>query len=221
MSMSKEDFKNAFREVISAEFSHIPCEEDSIDYTFSERFNKKMNKLIKAQRKPYYFLINTTAKKVAVMFVIFATLITASMSVKAIREPVLEFFIEIFGTHDKYTAQGDTKNKIEKIYSITKLPNGFKEIDSVLIDTMNNVTYESEDGKVIIFTQTVTADLNIDVDNEQSNTIIKIFDDKKLYIKNIDEGITVLWVYDGYSFQINTFNIDDMDTILDMIKSIQ
>ncbi len=221
MAMSKDEFKNAFREVISSEFAHIPSDEDSIDYTFSKRFDKKMNKLIKAQRKPYYFLINTTAKKVAVMFVIFSTLITASMSVKAIREPVIEFFIEIFCTHDKYTAQGDTRTKIEKIYSITKLPNGFKEIDSLVSDTMNTVTYEDEKEKVVIFTQMVTDDLNIDVDNEQSNTIIKIFDDKKLYIKNIDDGIIVLWVYDGYSFQINTFYIDDMDIILDMIQSIQ
>ena len=41
MAMSKDDFKNAFREVISSEFAHIPSDEDSIDYTFSERFNKK------------------------------------------------------------------------------------------------------------------------------------------------------------------------------------
>ncbi len=221
MAMSKDEFKKAFREVISSEFAHIPSDEDSIDFTFSERFNKKMDKLIKAQRKSYYFLINTVAKRVAVIFVAILTLFTASMSVKAIREPVIEFFIEIFGTHNKYTAQGDTRSKIEKIYSITDLPSGFKQIDSVVTDTMNTTTYEDGYVRVIVFSQIVTDDLNLDVDNEQSNTVIKTVEDKKLYINNIDEVTNIMWVYDGYCFQISTFYIEDMNIILDIVKSVK
>ena len=54
--MSREEFKSAFREVVSSEFAHIPTDESSIDFTFSEKFNKKMEKLIKSQRKSYYIL---------------------------------------------------------------------------------------------------------------------------------------------------------------------
>ena len=53
MSISREEFKAAFREVVSSEFAHIPTDESSIDFTFSEKFNKKMEKLIKSQRKSY------------------------------------------------------------------------------------------------------------------------------------------------------------------------
>ena len=40
MSMSREEFKAAFREVVSSEFAHIPTDESSIDFTFSEKFIK-------------------------------------------------------------------------------------------------------------------------------------------------------------------------------------
>ena len=63
MSMSREEFKAAFREVISSEFAHIPTDESSIDFTFSEKFIKRMNKLIRAQRKSYYKFINTAATR--------------------------------------------------------------------------------------------------------------------------------------------------------------
>ena len=53
MAITKAEFKQAFREVVSLEFSHIPTDENSIQYTFSEKFNKRMEKLIKSQKKVY------------------------------------------------------------------------------------------------------------------------------------------------------------------------
>ena len=38
--MSREEFKAAFREVVSSEFAQIPTDEDSIDFTFSEKTPK-------------------------------------------------------------------------------------------------------------------------------------------------------------------------------------
>ena len=94
--------KAAFREVVSSEFAHIPTDESSIDFTFSEKFNKKMEKLIKSQRKSYYIFINTVGKRVAILFVAIITLFAASMSVKAIREPVINFIIEVYESFTKY-----------------------------------------------------------------------------------------------------------------------
>ncbi len=223
MAITKEQFKQAFREVISAEFSDIPRNEDEINFTFSQAFERRMEKLIKSQKKPYWKYINTASKRAAVIFAAILVTFTASLSVDAIRVPVIEFFIENFGTHDKYTAQGDTRTEIEKIYSITKVPDGFTEIDSSLTNTMNTVTYknESDDNKLIVFTQTATDDLSLYIDNEQSDTIIKTVEDKKLYINIIDEVTNIVWAYDGYCFQISTFYIDDMDIILDMVKSVE
>ena len=38
MTISKAEFKEAFREVISSEFSHIPKNENEIDFVFIFRY---------------------------------------------------------------------------------------------------------------------------------------------------------------------------------------
>ena len=67
MAITKAEFKNAFRKVASLEFSHIPSDECGIQYTFSEKFNKRMEILIKSQNKVYWDVVSTAAKRVAII----------------------------------------------------------------------------------------------------------------------------------------------------------
>lgn len=134
MAMSKSDFKKALREVVSLEFAHIPEDESSINYTFSERFNKKMEKLIKSQRKAYWGVINTATKRAAVIFIAILSLFTAAFSIKAIREPIVNFFIKIYETFTHYSFEGETTEFISKEYSITNLPEGFVKSEQTKSD---------------------------------------------------------------------------------------
>lgn len=111
MAMSKTDFKNAFREVVSSEFAHIPTDESSIDFTFSERFNKRMEKLIRSQKKVYYNFVNTAYKRVAILCVILLTMLTTACSVKAIREPIVNFIKQVYESFTHYSYDGDTTEK--------------------------------------------------------------------------------------------------------------
>lgn len=156
MAISKSEFKNAFRAVVSAEFSHIPEDESSIDYTFSERFNKRMAKLIKSQRKSYWVLINTAAKRAAVIFVAIITLFTAAFSVKAIREPVLRFIKEVYETFTRYTYEGDMADKITKEYVLTYIPDGFEQTSKIENENSIITTYKNSFGETIMFTQQIT-----------------------------------------------------------------
>ena len=219
--MSKDEFKNAFREVIAAEFSHIPCDEDSIDYTFSERFNKKMNKLIKAQRKPYYFLINTAAKKVAVYFVIFATLITASMSVKAIREPVVNFIVEVYENFTRYFFDGDTADNIKKKYEISELPKGFSRFNTMETDTDFTVIYQGSENNSIIFTQSTTENKIFDIDNQKETPKTEKVNGIDIHIYTYEKDKFVFWSDNGYFFQITAYGDIDDETLIKMIKSIK
>lgn len=221
MAMSKDEFKNAFREVISAEFSHIPCDEDSIDYTFSERFNKKMNKLIKAQRKPYYFLINTAAKKVAVIFVIFATLTTASMSVKAIREPVVNFIVEVYESFTRYFFDGDTAKELKKEYVITELPTGFLQTSNDKTDISQTVIFEDMNDNMIIFTQSITENEIFDIDNQKETPKTEKVNGIDIHIYTYEKDKFVFWSDSGYFFQITAYGDIDDETLIKMIKSIK
>lgn len=219
--MSKDEFKNAFREVISAEFSHIPCDENSIDYTFSDRFNKKMNKLIKAQGKPYYFLINTAAKKVAVYFVIFVTLITASMSVKAIREPVVNFIVEIYESFTRYFFYGDTTDNIKKKYEISELPKGFSRFNAMETDTDFTVIYQDSENNSIIFTQSTTKSKIFDIDNQKEPPKTENINGIEIHIYIYEKDKFVFWSDNEYFFQITAYGDIDDEALIKMIKSIK
>ena len=208
MAMSKDEFKNAFREVISAEFSHIPCDEDSIDYTFSDRFNKKMNKLIKAQRKPYYFLI-------------FVTLITASMSVKAIREPVVNFIIEIYENFSRHFFDGDTVKELKKEYVITELPTGFLQTSANKTDMSQTVILEDVNDNMIIFTQSITESKIFDIDNQKETPKTEKINGIEIHIYTYEKDKFVFWTNGGYFFQITAYGDIDDETLIKMINSIE
>ena len=220
MSMSREEFKAAFREVVSSEFAHIPTDESSIDFTFSEKFNKKMEKLIKSQRKSYYIFINTVGKRVAILFVAIITLFAASMSVKAIREPVI-IIIEVYESFTKYFFEGETAEKIEKVYSITKLPVGFKQTQVVENDAGRNVTFESSEGNIIVFTQSATQNAELNIDNQKVSQAIKQVEDKEIHIYYFESDTYMFWTDQGYCFQIISYGNIETDTLIEMIESIE
>ncbi len=220
MAMSKTDFKNAFREVVSSEFAHIPTDENSIDFTFSERFNKRMAKLIRSQKKVYYNFVNTAYKRVAIICVVLLTMLTTACSVKAIREPIVNFFTEVYESFTRYFFEGDTSAQIEKEFSITKLPDGFIQSDKIESDLAITTIYVNKDN-TIKFTQQSTANANHFFDNE-SGTLTKVtvsnFNVDIYESENIKHAI---WTDSGYFFKITCIGNINVDSIITMIESIQ
>lgn len=75
----------------------FPADNKIEPYKFSSLFEKKMNRLIRAQRKPYYSMVNTIGKRVAVIIIaIFIILTSTVLNVKALCDPVINFFIEVY-----------------------------------------------------------------------------------------------------------------------------
>lgn len=220
LSMSREEFMAAFREVISSEFAQIPTDEDSIDFTFSEKFIKRMDKLIRAQKKSYYKFINTAGKRVAVIFAAIITLFTASLSVKAIREPVVRFIKQVYETFIHYTFEGDIQPKIKKEFFIKTLPDGFIQHDKIESDLAITTIYVN-DNNTIKFTQQSTNNANHFFDNE-SGTLTKV----TISGINVDiyesENIKhAVWTDEGYFFKLTCIGEINIDSVTMMIESIQ
>lgn len=222
MPISKAEFKKAFREVVSSEFSHIPKNENEIEYEFSERFNKRMAKLINSQKKSYYRLINTAAKRVAVIFILVLTMFTAAFSVKAIREPIIEFVKHVYETFIHYSVEGDTDDKIEIEYSLTFVPDGFEQTDIIRNDNSINITYESTDGDIIEFAQMTTETYSGHfVDNETGNIYTENVDGINVEFKEWHTTKNAIWIEKGYVFVIDCYGEISLDEIKQMIVSLR
>ncbi len=221
MAMSKTDFKNAFREAVSSEFAHIPTDENCIDFTFSERFNKRMAKLIRSQKKVYYNFVNTAYKRVAIICVILLTMLTTACSVKAIREPIINFIKQVYESFTHYSFDGDITEKIAKEYTI-KISDDFKQTNITKNEFFIAIEYTNSNGDIIEFKQ-MTAEYSTGyfVDNEQGETSTKTVDNIEVEYKKWYDTQTVIWTKDGYVFAIDCYGDIEYATIESMIKSLE
>lgn len=221
LSMSREEFKAAFREVISSEFAQIPTDEDSIDFTFSEKFIKRMDKLIRAQKKSYYKFINTAGKRVAVIFAAIITLFTASLSVKAIREPVVRFIKQIYETFTHYTFEGDTVDVITKEFNLNIVPDGFIETDRIANEISITKIYENNSGNSFELVQTITDDTEATFDTENAKKYEIIVTGITVDLYESEYIKTALWTKDGYMFNLTCYGDITLDTIETIISNIK
>ncbi len=74
MSISFETFRSIYRECYSTEFKDVPENEDSINYTFSNRFTKRTERLIRRQKSIYWCLINRVWKIILIFVLVLSLL---------------------------------------------------------------------------------------------------------------------------------------------------
>ena len=85
----------AFEILETAEAAYYEARMDS-NYEFSPRFERTIQRLIRAERRPLYPLVKTPARKVAVVLAALLLVFTLSMSISAVRTSVIEFFINVY-----------------------------------------------------------------------------------------------------------------------------
>lgn len=128
MENSKELFVKAFIEAERLANSKIP-NEDEIEWEFSDKFLRKMDKLIKKNNRIKLSTRRTVTKGLIAAIVAITVLLTSLMSVSATRKPIIEFVKKVFSQFNEITLSENsppTVDKIETEYTLTYLPEGFK-----------------------------------------------------------------------------------------------
>lgn len=221
MLVNNNNFKDAFREAITYEFLDIPKVDNEISYVFSTKFDQKMKKLIEAQKKSYWIIINTVAKRIAIAFILLASLITTACSVEIIREPIVHFFTEVYEQFTYYFFKGDVSHVITNEYAISVIPHGFIQTEKIISDTSITTVYENNDGRIIEFTQTISDGTNFYLDSEHGETISMTLSNKKIDIYISKETHHAIWIQDTYMLDVicyGDFNIEDIKALILSIK---
>lgn len=220
--MTREELFNAFREVASEEFAHIPNEDD-IEYEFSERFNKKMDKLFKKiERNCTYPTIKPSKRiltVIAAILIIFACL----MSVSAIREPIVNFVLGFFEDHIDFGFSGDVSEEIEYEYSLSEIPEGFElTVNNNEGGTVYTEYTNIKTGDIIILTQSITDSGDISVDKEHGTITKEFIDGMDVYIYeyNSNNYINAIMIKENYSVMIVYYGDIEKEEFIDLVKSI-
>ena len=228
MSMTRSEFNETFRSVISEEFADIPPESE-IQYEFSKEFLDKMQKLIngteddthKAQKKQWS---SVAIKRIVALAAALIVLFAGIMSVGAVREPLVNFIFKTYEGFKRVLFSGDSLTEIDHVYAFAEVPEGFVETQRISNKEMNLVRYENgETGAVIVMSQSITTDYSFSLDSE--NGEIKTFDtngkEVKIYCAESQTLYSAFWVEDTYIMELTYSGETDTDELLRLINTIK
>ncbi|MBQ7290147.1 MAG: hypothetical protein IJW76_00280 [Clostridia bacterium] len=215
-----QKLKDAFKEINSEELNNLNIPKE--DFEFSERYKKNMEKLLAKQRKPYFRYFNTAGKRAVACILIVAMLFASSMTIEAVREPVVEFFVsvyekfvEIFFGDDEIENSPDA---IEEIYTLGYVLEGYE-----FVGRENNSIYSKsiwENGKyeIIFYQYILSGNETLDFQNSSYN-VIKILNFNVSVIEKNDKRI-LYWNNNEYSFRLYIPNYFSNEDITNIIKNV-
>ena len=200
-------YLEALQKVFNEEFEKDMNELDQMeDHVFSVKHEKKMKKLIKRQKKPYFKLICTGGRRAACIIVAIIILSASALSVEAVRKAIFDFIISVFSDHNVITVEEGTDSgypeTIEEEYYISELPEGFDLSNEITSDTLIKKAYTKEDKKIYL-QQRVKNDYKYYYDNElHQNTSTYIEGNIEYYIIETSDDILIFWDNGRYIFEL-------------------
>ena len=194
-----------------------------------EKISKKQLRKKKIKSLNFKLKVYRTATALGVLLLIFNISV---VSVPAMKEKTLEFFMKIYNDHTdigKYPGEKveDVKNvsddrftiKLSKEYEITYLPEGFKLGDMSKDETGWEANYYNED-EVITFSQSSLngTDLSIDTENTK-NTYVDI-NGQQAFVTEKDEQISVTWRVDENIISVTSIGVKKAE-LIKVAKSVE
>lgn len=228
---------NKFITALNASFKK-ECEEiealDTNKYKFTEKFEKKMEKLIRRREKPYYSIISTAARRAACVAAAVIMVSASTIYTKAGRQTVYTFDTNDRSTMRKYTVNDKDLNgapeTIEEEYYIPNIPEGFEldEYDN-FCDEWILSWYSAPDYKYIYFEQFTKKTFGPAFDYEYSTH--EYIDDKdwQRYVlitreeepEYCTDGYTYIIIWDDGDYIFTLGSNLDKETVLNLCKSIK
>ncbi len=220
-----EILRRAFDVIAREEAKALPTPEECTHITFSEEFEQKMQKLISKEKKPYYYLINTVGKRVAcVIIAVLLALTSITFGVKAIREAVIDFFVETF---EKFSIVGfededipNTIDHIETYYTPTYIPEGYALKIDEKMKMYHALEYVMNDSSLYFKQKMVNnSDTYIDTESLQleETTVLK----NKAFYVNKGNNALLYWNDLNYSYIIQSEKILTKGELIKIAESIK
>ena len=196
-----EKLEAAFRAVNAEEWEGA---ELSSDLTHSAEYERKMEALLREQKHPYLRLVNTVGKRVAVFVMAILLGFASTMSISAVRKPVVNFFIK---AHENflelfYEPEEEERipEKIEEIYTLGVLPDESEWLTRFIGEKDVTTTWGTDDVNLTLVQTTLDARLFV---NETMERIVKIWLDEKEITVIQKFGVTIyIWNTDEYAFHL-------------------
>lgn len=194
-----------------------------------EKISKKQLRKKKIKSLNFKLKVYRTATALGVLLLIFNVSV---VSVPAMKEKTLEFFMKTYNDHTdigKYPGEKveDVKNvsddrftiKLSKEYEITYLPKGFKLGDMSKDETGWEANYYNED-EVITFSQSSLNGTDLSVDTENTKNTYVDINGQQAFVTEKDEQISVTWRVDENIIRVTSIGVKKVE-LIKVAKSVE
>lgn len=198
----------------------LPSDEVLSPITFSESLEEKMQRLIARQKKSWFYLVNTAAKKVAVIILAVLIGVTATtFSVKSLRQSAIKFITE---TYEKFTriifvndidneAEGGSNDGtiiFEPVYP-SYIPKGFTLTNSMDLDVLVMREYKNAAGQSVMYRQKVNDDTVIGINTEENDYEIVYINGKEGFMFEFSGETTITFSDEKYIYSVSGTALKD------------
>lgn len=174
-------------------------------HEFSAEFEEKMSKLLEKPHKGNFKVFNTIGKRVAVAVVALALTLTTVLSVKALRIPIIKFFVNIYEEFTSLFVDSSNADYNDNFIFTPKEPtytvDGFEVDKSIVYDNVYQVNYIYDGISNYYYKQ------NRLYQNQQINTHTAddiIYENGlTLYYYHNEQHNKLIWYDNQYSYMIS------------------
>ena len=178
---------------------------DEREFETSEKFEKKMRTLLRAQTSVYRRVTLTKTRKVITAFAAALMILVSALSVGAIRETILSFFVE---RGDVRVIEYNTENgkdypkALNKLYALSYLPKGYKLTDSGS-DSLHSYMVYTRGDDFLSLEQFTKDSYKSASDLETMEK--EVYEGVSFVVQQSDDSTVLIWEKDGYVFEMTGF----------------
>lgn len=222
MKDAKSIFAQMLAEVVIPEILNEP-EPKSIEHEFSKKFEKKMSKIIKVNKKSRRKIVSIATRFAACIAAVCIVSDVLNVFTNAGRNPAVDYLVlHQYNCDDIYILCDENypfPKTIEEEYTID-LPEGFALVKDETDEFSIYRVYENNDKRIRFEQHVLPAGMTPSVDNEHGINEIITDENETKYFTHIDEEegyYYIMWSNDIYLFMLST-NIDK-ETMFNLCKS--
>ncbi len=186
----------------------LPTKDTLAAISISPTLENKMRRLLRRQKYGYYAMFGTVGRRVAsIVVALLVSAIITTFSVKALREPVVRFFTEVFERFTSVLFVNDEPSLNFKATEPAYIPEGYM-VDQQFSDdtTMHRIRYyNANTDSYIDYMQNWNSagSLGMNTEGIEYHTIDINGLDGITFTQN--DYTTVMFVYDHYTFTVKGF----------------
>lgn len=214
--------KNLMRDLLIDAALEEAEQKGETKYSPSDRFKLTLNKNLKDHGiDPVYPFMSVKRRRAMAIIAAVVATIALSMSVSAVRERVVKFFVEMFDTFAVITSikEPEYHDKIYEYYAPAYIPDGYTAYEEEKNNFNSKIKWKSERSE-IEYNQYIK-DFVANIDIEEIFKKVDVFDMEDGLIWGKDGEISIYFESSGYCFVISVHGNINEDELIKIAKSIE